>query len=39
MITMTEATYPSRDGVHNIYYCVWMPEGEPRGIVQISHGM
>lgn len=39
MITMTESTFKSRDGVHNIYYCVWLPEGEPRGIVQISHGM
>ena len=39
MSTMLTSTFKSRDKVHRISYHVWFPEGEPRGIVQIAHGM
>ncbi|MDD3796001.1 MAG: alpha/beta fold hydrolase [Lachnospiraceae bacterium] len=32
-------TYPSADGVTKIHAIEWIPEGELRGILQISHGM
>lgn len=31
--------YPSADGIHQIYAQEWKPEGTPRGIVQIVHGI
>lgn len=31
--------YPSHDGVTKIHACLWKPEGEIKGIVQIIHGM
>lgn len=34
-----EFTFDSRDGVHKLYAVRYLPEGEPRGIVQIIHGM
>lgn len=34
-----QGTFPSSDGVNTVRYTVWMPEGNPRGIVQIVHGM
>lgn len=34
-----EFTYPSADGKTTIHAAIWKPEGEARGIVQISHGM
>lgn len=37
--TKITSTYKSRDGIHDISYHVWFPEGEARGILQISHGM
>lgn len=36
---MEEIFYPSHDGVTTIHACVWRPEGEVRGVVQIIHGM
>jgi alpha-beta hydrolase superfamily lysophospholipase len=34
-----EFTYPSADGVHTIRAREWKPQGEPRGVVQIVHGV
>ena len=36
---MTEKTFLSKDGKSNIHYYVWEPEGEPKAILQIVHGM
>ncbi len=36
---MEDIYYPSADGKHTIHACIWRPEGEPRGVVQIIHGM
>lgn len=36
---MKEITYLSHDGETQIHACVWLPEGEIRGVVQIIHGM
>lgn len=41
-MTMTkykEGSFDSSDGIHSCHYIVAKPDGEPRGIVQISHGM
>ena len=32
-------TYPSRDGITDIHAICWIPDGEIRAILQISHGM
>lgn len=37
--TNIRSSYKSRDGIHNISYHVWFPQGAVRGVVQISHGM
>ena len=34
-----EFKLPSRDGIHKLHLIFWKPEGEVRGVVQISHGM
>ena len=34
-----EFTYPSTDGIHQIHAVEWLPEGEPRAVVQIVHGV
>lgn len=36
---MKEIYYPSHDGVTQIHACLWVPEGEIKGVVQIIHGM
>ena len=36
---MENIYYPSHDGVTTIHACLWMPEGEIKGVVQIIHGM
>ena len=36
---MQEIFYPSSDGGTLIRACVWRPQGEPRAIFQIVHGM
>lgn len=38
-IARTEGSYPSSNQKDTIFYTLWMPEGNPRGIVQIVHGM
>ena len=32
-------TYPSADGVHTIHARRWVPQGQPRAVVQIVHGV
>lgn len=39
MVKKREFTVPSSDGVHRLYVAAWSPEGTPRGIVQIAHGI
>lgn len=34
-----EFTFLSSDGVHQIHCSLWLPEGQPRGVVQIVHGI
>lgn len=37
--TKIKSTYKSKDCIHDISYHVWFPQGEVKGIVQLSHGM
>lgn len=39
MAEYQEFTYPSSDGVHAVYAREWLPQGKPRGVVQIVHGV
>lgn len=39
MNTVTENYFKSSDGVHRCHYITVTPDREPRGVVQISHGM
>ena len=32
-------TYPSADGIHTIHARRWVPQGQPRAVVQIVHGV
>lgn len=34
-----EFYYPSSDGVHQCYAREWLPEGQPRAVVQLIHGV
>ena len=36
---MIDLHYRSKDGITDIYTCMWLPEGKPRGIIQVIHGM
>ena len=36
---MEHIYYPSHDGVTTIHACIWKPQGEIKGVVQIIHGM
>ena len=36
---MQDLYFPSHDGVTQIHACLWLPEGEIKGVVQIIHGM
>lgn len=38
-IERTEITYPSADGKNTVCGYFWIPQGTPRGIIQLSHGM
>ncbi len=38
-MTEHQFTYPSSDGIHQIHAAEWRPEGEPRAVVQIVHGV
>ena len=39
MVTTQEFHFPSSDGVHSIAARRWLPEGPPRGVVQLVHGI
>jgi len=39
MIQTLEFSYPSSDKIHAIHAREWVPEGRPRGVVQIVHGV
>lgn len=39
MVKTTSFHYPSSDGTHQIYATQWIPEGEPKAVVQIVHGI
>ncbi|NBI66972.1 alpha/beta fold hydrolase [Pseudoflavonifractor sp. 60] len=39
MIQTIDFTYPSQDGVHTVHAREWVPEGRPRGLVQVVHGV
>ena len=39
MGTRKEFTYPSSDGTHQVHAVLWLPEGEPKGVVQLVHGI
>ena len=39
MVTTQEFTFPSSDGVHSVSAVWWRPEGRPRGVVQLVHGI
>ena len=36
---MNDIFYPSHDGETTIHACIWRPEGEIKGVIQIIHGM
>lgn len=36
---MQDIYYPSHDGLTTVHACIWKPEGEIKGVVQIIHGM
>lgn len=33
------SSYPSSDGINSIHTVLYLPDGEPRGIIQLAHGM
>ena len=37
--TVTELTYPSSDGKSTVYAKLFVPDGNIRGVIQLSHGM
>ena len=39
MIQTFDFSYPSSDKLHTIHAREWVPEGSPRGVVQIVHGV
>ena len=39
MVIKQEFTFPSSDGVHTVAAAWWRPEGPPRGIVHLVHGI
>ena len=36
---VSEVSFSSADGIHTVVGTLWRPVGEPRGVVQIAHGM
>ena len=36
---MEDIFYPSKDGKNTIHACIWRPQSEIKGVVQIIHGM
>jgi len=39
MVKTNSFRFPSADGIHQCYAAEWLPEGQPRGVVQIVHGI
>lgn len=39
MVKTNSFYFPSSDGIHQIHASQWLPEGQPRGVVQIVHGI
>lgn len=39
MQTEQEFRFPSSDGIHSCHARVWLPEGTPRAVVQLVHGV
>ena len=39
MSSRKEFTVPSSDGVHQVHAVLWLPEGEPKAVVQLVHGI
>ncbi len=39
MTDFAEFTFPSQDGIHQCHAGLWTPQGEPRAVVQIVHGV
>lgn len=39
MAVEKEFTFPSSDGLHRCYAREWLPEGPPRAVVQLVHGV
>ena len=39
MAQYQDFTYPSSDGIHAVHAREWVPQGTPRGVVQIVHGV
>ena len=39
MADFTEFSFPSKDGKHRCAVSLWTPDGEPRAVVQIIHGV
>lgn len=39
MIQTFDFSYPSSDEIHTVHAREWIPEGSPRGVVQIVHGV
>lgn len=39
MIQTYDFSYPSSDGIHAVHTREWVPEGSPRGMVQLVHGV
>ncbi len=39
MTEFREFTFPSSDGEHTIHACEWVPDGTPKAVVQIVHGV
>ncbi len=35
----SDFVYPSADGVHQVHAVLWTPDGTPRGVVQLVHGI
>ena len=39
MADFKEFSFPSKDGAHRCHASLWTPEGDPRAVVQIVHGV
>ena len=39
MVKTNSFHFPSADGIHQIYAAEWLPEGQPRAVIQIIHGL